>query len=226
MHWANYNKYFLQNTSTIVARSVGVDAEVYLGKTLDVHVTCPLKSDGSLYWKCPNANIWSTLQRNEIHLGTSTAGYWDLDTSYEFLIHFDFEEYPCTYIHYVSNCSFMTFNPTRAPTQPTGAPTQPTGAPTQPTGAPTNNPSQNPSQQTENPSSIPTHTPSHYPSSQPTKQPTPMTPVPSRPPSKFPTLKPTHGGEQEVNDASYTTDTVEPETVVSDQSSIERIIVA
>eukprot|EP01083_Nonionella_stella_P143087 443918_1 len=134
MHWANYNKYFLQNTSTIVARSVGVDAEVYLGKTLDVHVTCPLKSDGSLYWKCPNANIWSTLQRNEIHLGTSTAGYWDLDTSYEFLIHFDFEQYPCTYIDYTSNCSFMsTFNPT-------GASTQPTNTPSYDSQFPTNNP--------------------------------------------------------------------------------------
>eukprot|EP01083_Nonionella_stella_P061806 160932_1 len=108
MDWSKFNKYFLQNTGAITARSFGVDTEVYLGKSLDVHVSCPLQSDGSLYWACLNANIWSTLQRNEIHLGTST-GYWNLDTSYEFLIHFDFEQYPCTYLNYASNCSFMTF---------------------------------------------------------------------------------------------------------------------
>eukprot|EP01083_Nonionella_stella_P061807 160934_1 len=90
MYWSKFNKYFLQNTRTITAQSFGESTEVYLGKTLDVHVSCPLQSDGSLYWKCQNANIFSTLQRNEIHLGTSTAGHWDLNTSYEFMIHFDF----------------------------------------------------------------------------------------------------------------------------------------
>eukprot|EP01083_Nonionella_stella_P174441 604732_1 len=86
----------------------------------------------------------------------ATPGYWDLDTEYEFLIHFDFEA--CTYVDYTSNCSFMTFNPTGTPTQPTNNPSY------EPSQTPTNNPSQSPSQQTGDPSSIPTYNPSHHPS--------------------------------------------------------------
>eukprot|EP01083_Nonionella_stella_P282450 961129_1 len=85
------------------------------------------------------------------------AGYWDFDTSYEFLIHFDSEQYPCTYIHYTSNCSFMTFNPTAVPTQSSLNPSY------DPSQSPTNNPSENTSQ--------PTHGPSLHPSSQPTEAP-------------------------------------------------------
>eukprot|EP01083_Nonionella_stella_P077205 210689_1 len=168
MHWGRFNKYFLQNTATIMARSFGVDTKVYLGNALDVNIQCPLQSEGSLYWKCGNTNIWSTLQRNEIRLGT-TQGYWDLDTSYELLIHFDFEPYPCTYLEYVSNCSFMTFTPTNHPSyQPSHQTGNPSSIPSdhpssEPFQFPTNNPSQTPSQQTRNPTNIPTHTPSQHP---------------------------------------------------------------
>eukprot|EP01083_Nonionella_stella_P162465 533413_1 len=164
MHWSNHNKYLLQNTSTIVIHSFGDHTDLYLGNAVDVEIHCPLESS-SLYWSCTSANIWSTLQRADLHLAKGTPGYWDLNTEYEFLIQFDFEEYACTYVHYVSNCSFMTFNPTGATMQPT------------------KNPSRNPSQQTGHPSSVPTYNPSQ-PSSHPLHPPTKTTHAPSNQPSK------------------------------------------
>eukprot|EP01083_Nonionella_stella_P265134 898502_1 len=227
MHWAKYNRYFLQNTTTVVTHSLGDDTEVYLGNVLDVHVHCALKS---IHWSCTGANIWSTLQRNEVHLATLTPGYWNLDTKYEFLIHFDFEPHACTYIDYTSNCSCMTINPTTVPTTP----------PTRPTNNPSYEPSHIPSQQTEYPSNIPTYNPSHHPSSQPTSVPTtPPTHLPSSQPTSVPTTPPTHLpskvptmtptrdklNEQEVNDPTETTAFVESESVIANPSSIDWILV-
>eukprot|EP01083_Nonionella_stella_P046555 124633_1 len=41
MHWTKDMTYYLQNTSTVVARSFGENAEVHLGNALDVHIECP-----------------------------------------------------------------------------------------------------------------------------------------------------------------------------------------
>eukprot|EP01083_Nonionella_stella_P265136 898507_1 len=227
MHWSNHNKYLLQNTSTIVIHSFGDHTDLYLGNAVDVEIHCPLESS-SLYWSCTSANIWSTLQRADLHLAKGTPGYWDLNTEYEFLIQFDFEEYACTYVHYVSNCSFMTFNPTNHPSQPSQIPT--------------NNPSQIPSQQTGNPSSIPTHSPSDYPSSQPSQIPTnnpsqipsqqtgnPSS-IPTHSPSDYPSSQPSQiptriFTEKEVNDPTDTTAFVESESDIAYQSSSKWIVV-